>query len=54
MDSPKLPKSSLEDGDWKCVAYTDNQRTEVTVHIKGDKVGLYDIGGGVLKTKGER
>lgn len=41
-NSPKLPKSSLEDGDWKCVAYADNQRTEVTVHIKGDKAGLHD------------
>ena len=38
-DNPSLPKSGLEDGDWKCVAYTDNQRAEVTVHIKGDKVG---------------
>lgn len=27
MDSPKLPKSSLEDGDWKCVAYADDSKT---------------------------
>lgn len=51
-DGPKLPKSSLEDGDWKCVAYADNQRTEVTVHIKGDKVGLYDTDGKALKQTG--
>lgn len=53
MDSPKLPKSSLEDGDWKCVAYTDNQRTELTVHIKGDKVELYKADGTVLKPVGK-
>lgn len=51
-DSPSLPKSSLDDGDWKCVAYTDNQRTEVTVHIKDDKVGLYDTDGKALKQTG--
>lgn len=51
-DSPSLPKSSLDDGDWKCVAYTDNQRTEVTVHIKGDKVGLYDTDDKALKQTG--
>lgn len=51
-DNPSLPKSGLEDGDWKCVAYTDNQRTEVTVHIKGDKVGLYDTDGKALKQTG--
>lgn len=53
MDSPKLPKSSLGDGDWKCVAYADNQRTEVTVHIKGDKVGLYKADGKALLAKGK-
>ena len=53
MDSSKLPKSSLEDGDWKCVAYADNQRTEVTVHIKGDKVGLYKADGKALLAKGK-
>lgn len=47
-DSLKLPKSSLEDGDWKCVIYTDSQRTELTVHIKGDKVGLYKADGKAL------
>lgn len=51
-DSPSLPKSSLDDGDWKCVAYTDSQRTELTVHIKGDKVGLYDTDGKALKQTG--
>ena len=46
---PSLPKSSLDDGDWKCVSYTDSQRTELTVHIKGNKVGLYDADGKALK-----
>lgn len=27
-----MPESRLKDGDWKCVAYTDIQRTELTVH----------------------
>jgi hypothetical protein len=53
MDSPKLPKSSLDDGDWKCVAYADNQRTEVTVHINGNRVGLYKADGTVLKPVGK-
>lgn len=52
-DSPSLPKSSLDDGDWKCVAYTDSQRTELTVHIKGDKVGLYKADGKALKLVGK-
>lgn len=52
-DSPSLPKSSLDDGDWKCVAYTDSQRTELTVHIKGNKVGLYKADGTVLKPVGK-
>lgn len=52
-DSPSLPKSSLDDGDWKCVAYTDSQRTELTVHIKGDKVGLYKADGKALKPVGK-
>lgn len=41
------------DGDWKCVAYTDIQRTELTVHIKGDKVGLYDTNGKALLANGK-
>lgn len=49
----KLPKSRLEDGDWKCVAYTDSQRTELTVHIKGNKVGLYKADGKALLAKGK-
>lgn len=46
--SQKLPKSRLKDGDWKCITYTDNQRTELTVHIKGNKVGLYKTDGKAL------
>lgn len=53
MDSPKLPKSSLEDGDWKCVAYADSQRTELTVHINGNRVGLYKADGTALKPVGK-
>lgn len=49
----KMPESRLEDGDWKCVAYTDGQRTELTVHIKGDKVGLYDTNGKALLANGK-
>lgn len=52
-DSPSLPKSSLDDGDWKCVAYTDSQRTELTVHINGNKVGLYEADGKALKLVGK-
>lgn len=50
--SRELPESRLEDGDWKCVAYTDSQRTELTVHIQGNKVGLYKADGKALKTDG--
>ena len=46
--SQKLPKSRLKDGDWKCITYTDSQRTELTVHIKGNKVGLYKADGKAL------
>ena len=53
IDSPSLPKSSLDDGDWKCVAYTYNQRTEVTVHINGNRVGLYKADGTALKPVGK-
>lgn len=49
-----MPESRLKDGDWKCVAYTDIQRTELTVHIKGDKVGLYDTNGKALLANGTR
>ena len=52
-DSPSLPKSSLDDGDWKCVAYTDNQRTEVTVHVNGNRVGLYKADGKASKPVGK-
>lgn len=49
----KLPESRLKDGDWKCVAYTDGQRTELTVHINGNRVGLYKADGTVLKPVGK-
>lgn len=49
----KMPESRLKDGDWKCVAYTDSQRTELTVHIKGNKVGLYRADGKALVAKGK-
>lgn len=52
-DSPSLPKSSLDDGDWKCVAYTDSQRTELTVHINGNRVGLYKADGKALAANGK-
>lgn len=52
-DSPSLPKSSLDDGDWKCVIYTDSQRTELTVHIKRNKVGLYKADGKALAANGK-
>lgn len=48
-----MPESRLEDGDWKCVAYTDVQRTELTVHIKGNKVGLYKADGKALVANGK-
>lgn len=48
-----MPESRLKDGDWKCVAYTDIQRTELTVHIKGDKLGLYDTDGKALLANGK-
>lgn len=51
--SRELPESRLEDGDWKCVAYTDSQRTELTVHIQGNKVGLYKADGKTLLAKGK-
>lgn len=49
----KLPESRLEDGDWECVAYTDTHRTELTVHIKGNKAGLYKTDGKALVAKGK-
>ena len=48
-----MPESRLEDGDWKCVAYTDVQRTELTVHIKENKVGLYKADGKALVANGK-
>lgn len=49
----KMPESRLKDGDWKCVAYTDIQRTELTVHIRGNKVGLYKADGKALLANGK-
>lgn len=49
----KMPKSHLEDGDWKCVTYTDSERTELTVHIKKNKVGLYKADGKALAANGK-
>ena len=48
-----VPNMPLADGDWKCVAYTDSQRTELTVHINGNRVGLYKADGTVLKPVGK-
>lgn len=47
-EGQKMPESRLKDGDWKCIAYTDSQRTELTVHINGNKVGLYKADGKAL------
>ena len=53
-DGEDLPDSRLKDGNWDCVAHSDKHTQHVTVYIKGDKVGLYDIGGDALKTKEEK
>lgn len=44
-----------EMGDCKNTSHglTDSQRTELTVHIKGDKVGLYKVDGKALKPVGK-
>lgn len=47
-----LPDSKLKNGNWDCVASTDEHTQRVLVHIKGDKVGLYDANGKMLKTTG--
>lgn len=44
-----FPDSRLKDGNWDCVASTDEHTQHVLVHIKGDKVGLYDAGGKALR-----
>lgn len=44
-DGEDLPDSRLKDGNWDCVASTDEHTQHVLVHIKGDKVGLYDAPG---------
>lgn len=49
-----LPDSGLRDGDWKCVAYRDGRRFDVTVHINGHRVGLYTTDGKALKTEGKQ
>lgn len=49
-----LPDSRLKDGNWDCVASTDEHTQHVLVHIKGDKVGLYDAQGKALKPVGRK
>lgn len=44
-----LPESELRDGDWNCTVYKGGRRTTATVHIHGDRVGLYDSKGKALK-----
>lgn len=44
-----LPESGLRDGDWNCTVYKGGRRTTATVHIHGDRVGLYDSKGKALK-----
>lgn len=49
-----LPDSRLKDGNWDCIASTDEHTQHVLVHIKGDKVGLYDAQGKALKPVGRK
>lgn len=44
-----LPESELRDGDWNCTVYKGGRRTAATVHIHGDRVGLYDSKGKAVK-----
>lgn len=44
-----LPESELRDGDWNCTVYKGGRRTTATVHIHGDRVGLYDSKGKAWK-----
>lgn len=53
-DGEDLPDSRLKDGNWDCVASTDEYTQHVLVHIKGDKVGLYDAQGKALKPVGRK
>lgn len=48
-DGKSLPEKYLEDGDWSCSVYKNDRRSKVTVHINGDKVGLYDSKGKAVK-----
>lgn len=48
-----LPDSRLKDGNWDCVASTDEHTQHVLVHIKGNKVGLYKADGKALLAKGK-
>lgn len=53
-DGEALPDSRLKNGNWDCVASTDEHTQHVLVHIKGDKVGLYDAQGKALKPVGRK
>ena len=53
-DGEDLPDSRLKDGNWDCIASTDEHTQHVLVHIKGDKVGLYDAQGKALKPVGRK
>lgn len=52
-DGEDLPDSRLKDGNWDCVASTDEYTQHVLVHIKGNKVGLYKADGKALLAKGK-
>lgn len=52
-DGEDLPDSRLKDGNWDCVASTDEHTQHVLVHIKGNKVGLYKADGKALLAKGK-
>ncbi|MFZ3481535.1 hypothetical protein ACMEZ0_09970 [Bifidobacterium adolescentis] len=52
-DENDLPDSRLKDGNWDCVASTDEHTQHVLVHIKGNKVGLYKADGKALLAKGK-
>lgn len=49
LHGDELPESKLRDGDWNCTVYKGGRRTTATVHIHGDRVGLYDSKGKALK-----
>lgn len=53
FDGEDLPDSRLKDGNWDCIASTDEHTQHVLVHIKGDKVGLYKADGKALAANGK-